>query len=196
MKNRYILRFDELIDNEVMRGKIVAFATNLTVKMMFEVSSISLPYQNYRLIHDIYVLLDAGDRQVLNKFGLTPAQFRILMLLASQRDWRLIDLSQAMLCARSTITRIVDGMAANNWVERISDSRDRRAQRLRLTDAGASLLEQARDAHTQSLERRFGDVEEPSRVHLMSLLEHLRSRLLMDLNDIQASEADGFGERL
>lgn len=139
---------------------------------------------NYRLIHDIYVLLDAGDRRVLQQFDLTASQYRVLTLLAAEPEWRLIDLSQAMLCVRSTVTRIVDSLEGAGLVRRVDHPADRRAQRLTLTPDGRQLLDRAQAAHTQALEQSLGLADSASQEHLMGLLQSLRAHLSVHLDQI------------
>jgi DNA-binding MarR family transcriptional regulator len=144
----------------------------------------SLASRNYRLIHDIYVLLDAGDRCVLEPYQLTNAQFRILSLLASKPIWRLTDLSQAMLCARSTITRVVDGLESSGWVRRTTPSDDRRSQHVHLTPPGLELLTSAHEAHLRSLEIRLGALDSQIQDHLATLLQSLYAQLSETLDKL------------
>jgi DNA-binding MarR family transcriptional regulator len=57
----------------------------------------SLAAQQYRMFHDIYVLLDDGDRQVLRAFNLSASQYAVLLLLDTAEGWRLTDLSERLL---------------------------------------------------------------------------------------------------
>jgi DNA-binding MarR family transcriptional regulator len=143
----------------------------------------SIVCQNYRLIHDIYVLLDASDRRVLEPFSLTTAQFRILSLLDTQPEWRLTDLSDAMLCARSTITRLIDTLENSGWIQRTNDPIDRRVQQVRLTPSGVERIRSARIAHQKSLEARLGELNNPSQEELLSILESLRAHLYQFLEN-------------
>jgi DNA-binding MarR family transcriptional regulator len=144
-------------------------------------------HHNYRLIHDIYVLLDADDRRVLQQFDLTSSQYRVLTLLAAQPEWRLIDLSQAMLCVRSTVTRIVDNLEVSGLVLRVDHPADRRAQRLTLTPEGRQLLDRAQAAHTESLEESLGVADIDSQENLMRLLQSLRAHLSVHLDQIDVT---------
>lgn len=139
--------------------------------------------RQYRLIHDIYILLDAGDRHVLNRFNLTKSQYRILTLLDLEHGQRLTTLSDRMLCARSTITRLIDQMEAAGLVHRIDDPEDRRAQRVALTPDGAALCGQARVVHEASLEQRMNGIPESDHHLLLSLLERIRLVLQTQLGD-------------
>lgn len=135
----------------------------------------------YRLIHDVYVLLDNADRSVLAQFDLTPSQYRVLMLMHPFEGRRLTDLSYRMLFARSTITRLMDQMEAAGLVHRVTDPDDRRAQRVALTAAGADLRLRAYTAHEQYITECFARRPAPEQEQLIQLLKHLRTSLRIHL---------------
>jgi DNA-binding MarR family transcriptional regulator len=134
-------------------------------------------YQQYRLIHDIYVLLDDGDRRVLSTCNLTTSQYAVLRLLDVNEGRRLTSLSDQLLCARSTITRIVDQLEDLGLVRRIDDPEDRRAQRAVLTLEGTNMLEAARSTHCASVIKRMDSLTEAEQQQLVQLLGKLRSGL-------------------
>lgn len=134
------------------------------------------------MIHDVYVMLDDGDRRVMNAFGLTLPQYRVLNSLDLIEGCRLTTLSDRLLRAKSTITRIIDNLEQRQLVRRTDDEADRRAQRVILTESGAQLLEQAREAHDQSLERRMDHtLSADEQRHLQMLLTKLHTGLVADL---------------
>ncbi len=141
----------------------------------------SLPHQQYRLFHDIYVFLDAGDNHVLRQFSLTPSQYTVLMLLDAAGGQNLIRLSERMLVARSTITRLIDQLEHMGLVRRTSDPNDRRAQRVELTADGLKVREQAYEAHEASLATRFEVLTEDEQRMLRDLLYKLRNGLLAQI---------------
>jgi DNA-binding MarR family transcriptional regulator len=145
---------------------------------------ISSARQQYRLIHDIYVLLDDGDRRVLEAYGLNSSQFALLMLLDDKDEdgQRLTTLSRRLLRAKSTITRIVDQLEAGGWIVRIMDPEDRRAQRISLTPDGAQRREEVAASHIVSLEQRLNILDEEERESLRYLLSKLRKGLQDSLN--------------
>lgn len=135
----------------------------------------------YRLIHDIYVLLDDGDRRTLDQFGLTISQYGLLMQLRDGPGMRLTTLSERLLLAKSTITRAVDQLEDSGLVERIVDPDDRRAQRVVLTGQGLDICNKAHTAHRASLEYRLAHLDGQTREDLDHLLTQLRSNLRADL---------------
>ncbi len=138
--------------------------------------------QQYRMIHDIYVLLDDGDRRVFRNFDLSPSQYGLLQLLDSNEGCRLTDLSARLLFDKSTITRIVDRLERANLVRREADPDDRRAQRVMLTAHGLALRAQAQEAHDESLLRRMSRLSEAEQQQLSVLLDKLRAGLRDELD--------------
>jgi DNA-binding MarR family transcriptional regulator len=122
--------------------------------------------------------LDAGDTRTLRDFNLTSSQYRLLMLLDPHEGQNLIRLSERMLVARSTITRLIDQLENIGIVQRVDDPDDRRAQRVALTKRGAELREQAHVAHEESLQSRFSALSEAEQAQFRALLATLRDRLL------------------
>ncbi|MFQ3661602.1 MAG: MarR family transcriptional regulator [Chloroflexaceae bacterium] len=133
------------------------------------------------MFHDIYVLLDDGDRRVLRGFNLSPSQFAVLILLDGQAGWRLTDLSERLLVDKSTITRIVDRLESAGLVRREADADDRRVQRVVLTVQGRETRDQARAAHERSIERRMSALDADEQRQLRELLTKLRDGLQADL---------------
>lgn len=135
----------------------------------------------YRLIHDIYVLLDDGDNRVLRRFGLTTSQYAVLRLLDPEQGQHLITLSDTLLRARSTITRLVAQLESLGLIERHADTRDRRAQFVRLTPLGVDVRHRAQAAHEQSLVERLGKLVPQEQGQLVHLLVGLRRVLEIEL---------------
>ncbi|PDV97209.1 MarR family winged helix-turn-helix transcriptional regulator [Candidatus Chloroploca asiatica] len=150
---------------------------------MAPLSLASLALQQHRLIHDIYVLLDDGDRRVLAITRLTPLEFAVLQRLDLEEGRRLTDIGAELLCVKSTITRLVDRLEASGLVQRTPDPDDRRAQRLLLTSEGYALCTKASALHNAAVERRMGLLEPTEQEILALLLEKLRTNLHRDLSD-------------
>lgn len=142
-----------------------------------------LAYRQYSMIHDVYVLLDDGDRRVLSHFDLTLPQYRVLKLLDSQEGQRLTTLSACLLRAKSTITRIIDQLEAEGLARRTGDPADRRAQLVVLTPAGQERLHQAQQAHEEAVQQRFDRAfNQQEQEMLRQLLARLRDTLVQELH--------------
>ncbi len=141
----------------------------------------SLAAQQYRMFHDLYVMLDDGDRRVLRAFHLSPSQYAVLLLLDATDGWRLTDLSERLLLDKSTVTRLIDRLEQAGLVRRIADPADRRAQRVVLTERGIERRERARVAHERSLARRLAALDPDEQRQLCRLLGKLQEGLQADL---------------
>ena len=137
--------------------------------------------QQYRLLHDIYVLLDDGDRRFLQAFGINPSQYNLLTLLESDNGKRLTALGERLLMPKSTVTRIVDQLEQAGLIQRIPDPHDRRAQRVVLTPKGALFRERVLASHDLSLEHRTSVLTQEEHEELGALLRTLRQGLSADL---------------
>lgn len=129
----------------------------------------------YRLVHDVYVMLDYGDRMVLNKFGLTTTQYRLLNLIDQVNGLRLTKLSERLIRSKSQVTRTIDNLEQLRLVRRLEDGSDGRAQLVVLTSKGEKLREQANQVHAKSLYARFGILSAGERQTFVHLLEKLHS---------------------
>lgn len=147
----------------------------------------SIAHQQHRLIHDIYVLLDDGDRRVLEASHLTPLEFSVLQRLSTDQGRRLTDIGAELLCVKSTITRLVDRLEADGLVRRTPDPDDRRAQRLLLTPRGVIVRDQAETLHNSAVERRMAFLTADEQMVFQSLLEKLRTGLRTELKTEEES---------
>ncbi len=143
--------------------------------------------QQYRMIHDIYVLLDDGDRRVLRAFNLNTSQYAVLQLLDGETGWRLTDLSERLLFDKSTVTRIVDRLERAGLVRRIADPGDRRVQRVVLTSQGLVKRNKAYAAQQRSIERRMAVLDADEQQRLCALLNKLRDGLQAELAALPAA---------
>jgi DNA-binding MarR family transcriptional regulator len=138
-------------------------------------------YQDYRVFQDLSVLLDHGDRLVLRPFNLSTLQYNALLLLDAEEGWHLTDLSERLLCERSTVTRLVDYLEGEGLVHRVADPEDRRSQLVTLTSAGVVRRGQARAALEHVIKQRFSILSQAEIQQLLELNQRLRNVLLAEI---------------
>jgi DNA-binding MarR family transcriptional regulator len=108
--------------------------------------------------------------------GLTINEFEVLLLLgrAPDRSLRRIDLSNQVLLSPSGITRMLDRLGSEGWVEKGKCSGDARVTYAVLTDAGMEKLRQAHPVQHAAVERLFGaELDQQELETLCDLLDHL-----------------------
>ena len=80
-----------------------------------------------------------ADRQAA-RFGITRAQWAVLAKVERFEGMKQTELAEQMEMQPITLTRLIDRLCDNGWIERRSDDNDRRVNRLYLRKAGRALL--------------------------------------------------------
>ena len=109
------------------------------------------------------------------EFGTTLPRFDLMAQLERHREGlRMNELSRLLMVTGGNITAIVDQLEKEGQVERLDDSADRRAFRIRLTRSGEkSFLEMAR-AHEQWVVELLSGLSRKEHDELLKLLAKLK----------------------
>ena len=91
-------------------------------------------------ISDVGRLLRTHADQKARRFGMTRAQWAVLLRLERREGLKQSDLAEQLDLQPITLTRLVDRLCNNALIERRADLNDRRAKRLYLTPAARPLL--------------------------------------------------------
>lgn len=97
------------------------------------------------------------DAELISEHGITTRDYEVLLYLAQSSDRRLpmSALAESTMLTRSGITRLVDGLVAGGFVERVSCPSDARVSYAQLTDEGFDKLRGAGCTHVGSIRRLF-----------------------------------------
>jgi DNA-binding MarR family transcriptional regulator len=131
------------------------------------------------IVHTGNLLVKEACR-VLGPFGLTDAQFNVLMILRyNSSDGRInqTSLGRKMLVNRSNITGLVDRMEKAGLVRRISDPGDRRVNQVQMTEQGSRVLEQAHRAYFSRIEEIMAGLSDARQKSLSEMLVKVRAGL-------------------
>ena len=132
--------------------------------------------QAYDLIFELYMLLDDGDRHLLNQYDLTVPRFYLLVHLGEQPGLSPNQLSEIMFCDKSNITRLVQHLATRNLIEKRPHETDGRSFRLFLTPEGEAVREEALATHGVFNHERFAAMQ-GKMPELLKLMRELRDNL-------------------
>ncbi|WP_448501633.1 MarR family winged helix-turn-helix transcriptional regulator [Sphingomonas sp.] len=110
----------------------------------------------FYLINRLASLYNATIEPKLRAIGLDIPNWRVLMILGEREPRGVRDIADAAVIPLSTMTRIVQRMAAAGLVEAKPSERDARVTLVSLTDAGTRKLAEAR-ASTSGIYRRLID---------------------------------------
>jgi DNA-binding MarR family transcriptional regulator len=102
-------------------------------------------------------ILRALDADLIGQHNMTSRDYEVLLYLSQAPDRRLpmSALAESTMLTRSGITRLIDGLVANELIERISCPNDARVSYAHLTDAGYEKLRAAGCTHVASIRKLF-----------------------------------------
>lgn len=97
------------------------------------------------------------ERELESDHGLPLSSYEVLMFLsdAPGHAMRMHDLADAVILSRSGLTRLVDRLEREGWLERKKCGDDARGAFAVLTEAGAEKVHAARTSHLNAVRDRF-----------------------------------------
>lgn len=116
------------------------------------------------------------DSELVSEHGITTRDYEVMLYLAQDPERRLAmsALAERTRLTRSGITRLVDGLVAAGYVQRVACPNDARVSYARLTEAGHDKLSSAGCSHVRSIQRLFFEHFSPAEI---AVLAQLLSRL-------------------
>ncbi|TML28106.1 MAG: MarR family transcriptional regulator [Actinobacteria bacterium] len=139
-----------------------------------------------KLIRGQSAAVKAVNAQLVADHGLTVNDFECMLLLAraEERQMRRVDLAEQLILTASGITRLLDGLEQEGWVDRAACASDRRVTYAVLTDDGLVKLREASKSHVADLraffEARYTNEE-------LEQLAELLGRLTTDAPELDCS---------
>ncbi len=126
---------------------------------------------------DVARLLRTYADQRARQFGISRAQWTVLMRLDRFEGLKQSELAEVLDLQPISLTRLLDRLAENGLIERRPDPNDRRANRLYLTPAARPLLEQLTTLGTDMMATVLDKIDEASRERLLRELEAIKDNL-------------------
>jgi DNA-binding MarR family transcriptional regulator len=97
--------------------------------------------------------------QILAGHDCTVERWRALAMLAGGDRHRMSELAEYTQLPPASLTRLIDGMVADNLVHRKADPRDRRGVLVHITGRGRALHRRLSERITDERDTIFGDAE-------------------------------------
>lgn len=117
------------------------------------------------LTRDMSARLEAEHGLTLNDYDCM-----VQLAYAPERSLRRVDLARSVLLSPSGITRLLDGLEREGWVEKRSCASDARVTYAHMTDAGLEKFKAARKTHLADIEESFGSRFTPEELEIVSSL--------------------------
>ena len=102
---------------------------------------------NEEVIYNIaraYTVIDNVISEFISKYDLSPAKFNILLMVkhvGKDKGLPQNEISKLLLVTTSNITRMIDKLEKDKYVERVSQKGDRRVNLIKITKKGSDLLD-------------------------------------------------------
>ena len=109
------------------------------------------------LVRSYSTLVGELNGQLVSAHGLTINDYEVLLRLAQapERRMRRVDLAESVLLTASGITRLLDRLERDGYVERAECASDRRVTYAVLTEDGYDKLREAADTHMSGVQELF-----------------------------------------
>lgn len=123
-------------------------------------------------------LIRIAEKSLRESHDLTWVEFEAMVRMgrSPERQISMSDLANQMVLTSGGITRLVDRLAANGYVERVACPSDRRVQWAHLTAAGVDAVACALQTHLADLEDHFFAAMTPEeRATVIPVLDRLRT---------------------
>lgn len=123
--------------------------------------------------------IDAMGRLIFPRFGITDAQFNVLMILWDYRGrtLRQHELADILVVNRPSMGGVLERMERGGWIVRATDPEDRRAQHVALSDAGIAKLNEVRGPYYRMLNQIFLDSDSGELPTLILFFDTVRARI-------------------
>lgn len=123
-------------------------------------------------------LLTATATALLRRYGLTTAQFNVLLALRyKSRPLTQTDLGKRLLVTRASVTSLLDKLETKGLVARNEVSGNRRSHHVELTPNGLTLVEKVEPLYRETVGRITEPLNESECRRLSQQLQDLRHRL-------------------
>jgi DNA-binding MarR family transcriptional regulator len=129
------------------------------------------------VISDVARLLRTVFDRRVREVGLTRAQWLVLTRLHRRPGASQSELSEMLEVEKATAGRMIDRLEANGWVVRKADPRDRRINRLYLTDEAERTHKAIRPIAEATVDDALAGLSARQRATLTDLMGRVKSEL-------------------
>lgn len=145
------------------------------------------------VIMDVARLLKTYADQQGRQFGISRAQWTVLVRLDRSEGLKQSELTEYLDLQPISLTRLLDRLAENGLIERRPDPNDRRANRLYLTPAARPLLEKLAGLSQRMMSTVLEGLDTPTRERMLSDLGIVKNNLRTAINNPGTTDQAAIG---
>ena len=117
-----------------------------------------------------------ADKQAA-RYGITRAQWAVLVKVERTEGLKQSELAEQMEMQPITLTRLIDRLCAQGWIERRGDASDRRVNRLYLLKAARPLLGKLSGLRSELTATAFAGIAPADAHRLLAQLEAIKENV-------------------
>jgi MarR family transcriptional regulator for hemolysin len=126
-----------------------------------------------------------ADREAA-RYGITRAQWAVLAKVERAEGMKQTELAEQMEMQPITLTRLIDKLCHNDWIERRGDESDRRVNRLYLRKAGRQLLGKLSGLRSELTTTALEGISPADAQRLLSQLETIKENVRTAIQNFEA----------
>ena len=151
--------------------------------------NLGMPVKNItltRMFFYIFKELEVKANHFMAEYGINNTHYVALMMIYSSEDNVLNPciLSDSLLSSRANITRLMDELVENGWVERKGSNEDRRRVDLSLTTTGISFIEKLLPRNWERINNIWANFSSDE----IELTEKMLRKLLSQIDPVDTHE--------
>jgi MarR family transcriptional regulator for hemolysin len=120
------------------------------------------------------------------RYGITRAQWAVLAKVERSEGMKQTELAELLEMQPITLTRLIDKLCDNGWIERRGDSNDRRVNRLYLKKAARPLLGKLAGLKSDITAAALAGISPTEAERLVTQLESIKENVRNALQSIDA----------
>jgi DNA-binding MarR family transcriptional regulator len=136
---------------------------------------------------EVQRLVRAYADKAAGRYGITRAQWAVLAKVERAEGMKQTELAEQMEMQPITLTRLIDKLCDNGWIERRGDDTDRRVNRLYLRKTGRALLGKLSGLRSELTATALDGINPAEAQRLLIQLELIKENVR---NAIQNGEAE------
>lgn len=129
------------------------------------------------LLHDVSRLMRASFDKRAQGLGLTRAQWRVLVHLGPRQGINQTSLAEILELDGVTLSRHIDRLERDGWLERRPDPADRRAWRIFLSEAARPTLTEMEALAAETQAAALADLTDEERAWFIAMLARIKATM-------------------
>src|SRR6516225_10710561 len=132
---------------------------------------------------EVQRLVRAYADKAASRYGITRAQWAVLAKVERSEGMKQTELAEQLEMQPITLTRLIDRLCDNGWIERRGDDTDRRVNRLYLRKAARPLLAKLSGLRSELTEAALEGISPADANRLLTQLEAIKENLRNAIQD-------------